>query len=367
MAWMPKRNSLDQQQLKALNRIADGGNNFVTGDPGTGKSVVLAHAAKEWRTSHPSDKICAITYTNALVAYLEADLSPMNITTMTVHRFIRLSNRELYDLVLVDEAQDLEIEWAKDIKRFGRRVAFFGDFGQALYEGRADRGVLDDMFNTHESLDLGMDYRLPLNIRKLVKVMFPDRQFSSEVYRLMANAQIPLFHAKAWNEEMDFVIRKAKAHAVAGSPVAVLFEAKKRIFRFFYTVLGDDYKAKVDLDTINDELKRRNLPFRFLGNGIGDLKESNDKPLTYVMTWHSSKGLDFETVILPDLSRSMCRDNPFYVAMTRATRNLILSYSGSPNNQIKKAMTCEAVCPITSDKYDQKKSSSDGAVQGSLF
>ena len=117
-------------------------------------------------------------------------------------------------------------------------------------------------------------------------------------------------------------------------------------------------------------MKEKNIPFRYLGNREGDLTEGDQKPLTYVMTWHGSKGLDFETVVVPDLGkgRSRCACNPFYVAMTRARKNTLLTYSGAQTDQIEKARGCACVCPIAADKVTgEVKKKPTTFVQGTLL
>ncbi len=134
-----------------------------------------------------------------------------------------------------------------------------------------------------------------------------------------------------------------------------------------HVLLDDKFGKKIDLESVNDELRSRDLPFRFLGNGIGDMIESDTKPLTYIMTWHSSKGLDFETVALPDFGASMCRCNPFYVALTRSRRNLILAYSWDSNDQVEKAKSCNFVKLVSANADGSVSPKDKGPAQQTLF
>jgi superfamily I DNA/RNA helicase len=96
---------------------------------------------------------------------------------------------------------------------------------------------------------------------------------------------------------------------------------------------------------------------QYLGNKYGRLGDSDKRSLTYVMTYHSAKGLDFKTVFLPYLDsdqifwhKSADVDRRlFFVAATRSRRNLFLSYSsqkphpyvqGMPQNLLHME-TCE--------------------------
>lgn len=72
----------------------------------------------------------------------------------------------------------------------------------------------------------------------------------------------------------------------------------------------------------------------YVGNGYGSLKESEDKSIGVIMTYQSSKGLDFEHVYLPFANNDMFityneqrSKTIFMVAMSRSSRNLTISYS----------------------------------------
>jgi superfamily I DNA/RNA helicase len=78
---------------------------------------------------------------------------------------------------------------------------------------------------------------------------------------------------------------------------------------------------------------------QYLGGGYGDL---NDASKVHLLTYHSAKGLDFETVLLPNLcadatiwsSSQDIANNLFYVALTRSRLNLYLCYTGKPHPYI---------------------------------
>ena len=78
----------------------------------------------------------------------------------------------------------------------------------------------------------------------------------------------------------------------------------------------------------------------FLGSSFGSFSESDLRPLVYLMTYYSSKGLDFKNVFLPGLNegerlvpkKKMDNDvdaerRLLFVAITRSRENLFLSHS----------------------------------------
>ena len=54
---------------------------------------------------------------------------------------------------------------------------------------------------------------------------------------------------------------------------------------------------------MNEALEEYKVPLRYLGNDYGSLRESDVRSISYVMTYHSAKGLDFDTVFLPQLAK----------------------------------------------------------------
>lgn len=327
MDWMVPRNRLDREQLAMLSEILDGdGNYFVKGCPGTGKSVLLAHIYRDYKATHPGARVCILTYTHALIACLKDGLRDSSAEVYTFPSFCY--RHGYYDLILVDEAQDMEPKWASTISSAASRAILFGDFGQSIYDDRLDENDLMNSFSP-KVLELKTIYRLTKSLKELVQAVYPGRVFNAQIGRLVADTDIQLLVEGDSTTEMEAVADRMRKFAKPQKPAAVLFSTKRRLLRFMHVVCPE-LPDSVELDDgLNDRLRSSGVVFRFLGNGFGSFSESDTRPIVYVMTWHSSKGLDFESVGLPDLSKArLDEDAPFYVAMTRARRNLLMSYNG---------------------------------------
>jgi len=94
----------------------------------------------------------------------------------------------------------------------------------------------------------------------------------------------------------------------------------------------DDY-GNPKYDALNRYLSSMGMPIQYVGNRFGSFSDDNRK--ISVMTYHSSKGLDFDNVFLPYLNNSLfivsdetLSKTLFMVAMTRSRNNLYLTYSG---------------------------------------
>ena len=116
-----------------------------------------------------------------------------------------------------------------------------------------------------------------------------------------------------------------------------------------------DGKA-LDYREVNDHFEFHGMPIRYFGNGIGQLSDAARRPLVFVMTYHSSKGLDFDAVYMPKLVSTMQIVPPhalleapdldrrlFFVAMTRSRERLIMTYSGRRAHPFVEGLPRDAV------------------------
>ena len=94
----------------------------------------------------------------------------------------------------------------------------------------------------------------------------------------------------------------------------------------------------------------------YVGNGIGSLDEANQKKKIILMTYHSSKGLDFDSVSLPciqtDLGSTENENAIILVALTRAKSQLLITFTGSMSSGFKKFLKNTSVKNINDLKID---------------
>ena len=148
---------------------------------------------------------------------------------------------------------------------------------------------------------------------------------------------------------------KCQKYSETGDPSVILLPNHKSVQRYITKIAEiencddiNDYSCERwgsnCYSLANKQLSDANIPLQYLGNSYGSLEDSDDKPFTYIMTYHSSKGLDFNTVFLPSLNNTVefWRDSDdlsrriFFVGATRSRKNLFISYSSSePHRYIK--------------------------------
>jgi superfamily I DNA/RNA helicase len=98
--------------------------------------------------------------------------------------------------------------------------------------------------------------------------------------------------------------------------------------------------GKPDYRDLNSHFRRNGIKLQFIGSGYGALKDAERNKEAILMTYHSSKGLDFDNVFLPFLNTHFSiRSNAetlFMVAMTRSRKNLYLTYFGYTHDLVDK-------------------------------
>lgn len=232
-----------------------------------------------------------------------------------------------YRHVVVDEFQDLTPEAIRSLAALvppDGSLTLFGDHGQQIYGSRMSWRQLG--LDHPERVDFVDNFRNSTAIARLAIAM-AQQDFMTDIEDLVApvapNAPGDppvLVHCKGVVED-DFVIARARA-----------FARNQRVGLLFRT------------HALRDELVA-NFGAREVDLVDGDRPAWPTGPGITATTYHSAKGLEFDTVILPYLSAAVMPDSEgvaafgeaeamsregrlLYVGLTRAKSNLIMTHNG---------------------------------------
>lgn len=129
MKWLPGENDLVKEQTDFRGKVwSESGNVYVSGFPGSGKSVCLLYAVKTIRDKNPSAKILFVEFTHALIKMIEAALKELrldNVPVVTYNDFRRNYN-DHYDFIICDEVQDTSAPLLHLMKQRAKRVIVGG-------------------------------------------------------------------------------------------------------------------------------------------------------------------------------------------------------------------------------------------------
>lgn len=322
----------------------------LSGGPGTGKSVVSL-----WR--HINNHINGtnsflITYTTTLKRYLSACAKLQNEkaghNTGSAYRSRLHIKRNHYDEIIIDEAQDLGtdldyLEGENYYEGIGDSVSYGADDSQILYPQHCSRqSELKARFPNNVDYVLDKNFRSTYYIMKFAKACFINAYIPKIPLQDLKErniGELPVFmvagrndwmedegHYAVSNDKQNDAIKKiVESFRSETSNIAILLPFKKDVKAFKTEIEGMDitdfswyYEDKMDFP-----------------NGCPELKN------LHITTFKSSKGLEFDTVIIPNFSNSMtlCERERYnnkwqdlYVACTRARSNLyLISNNDMPN------------------------------------
>ena len=380
MDWMVPLRRLDESQQDVLRQCgsSDKKTKWIEGFAGSGKTVLLVHAIQNHLQQNPHHKVCVVVFTHALIELIRTGIAPEfrnRIPVITYHKFER--NKHVYDLVVLDEVQDIPENTLKIIQSKAKRLIVGGDDAQSIYEDGCSAEEIEVILEPHR-LKLPVVYRLTRKIINVVKTILPDNHLVMATSGRMEEIQVSLAHADSRGEELKWVWQQAERFAEIGHPSVVVLSNRDNIQEFIRFVANTtklpqpefplDRWGKPDYSHANLMLKNKSTGayLQYLGNQHGSLKDSDLASVVYVMTYHSIKGLDFRTVFLPLLTSELrfSWGNPntdrrlFFVGATRSRRDLFLSYHGDTPHRYVQALPQQELNRIKI--YDDAGEAEDG-------
>ncbi len=365
---IPPINKLDPQQQAFLNKIStfvdNSGsyfrNQWIKGFAGSGKSVLLAYAAKTILAKKPSSNILVVVFTRSLVEMFKADFKELglatNVNIETYYEFMKGGGR--YDYILCDEVQDLTPRVIREMNARSYNVIVAGDSNQSIYErdprwqeATVTSSEIGSLING-DPYELSIIHRLSRSIIDAVQRFLPRMNilFSSKRDMTKEDTQIRLCEASSEAKEVQYIMERATKAVSVGDSTAILIPSAEQIIKFVNQALRDADKpewvkkdnnwGKVDWGAMNAHLRKNGIKMQYVGNGYGSFDESDRRIV--IMTFHSAKGLDFENVFIPFANASMfisyddsLAKTLFMVAMTRTRKNLYITYNGYPSDYLE--------------------------------
>lgn len=289
----------------------------VTGGPGTGKSVVAL-----WRhiQNHGMQrrKSLLLTYTKSLESYLSSSATSENaFAGENINRTLWWTTKHAktgYLEIIIDEAQDVNASIYERLKKLTPLVSYSADNNQILYPKNSTTELqLNQIFNKNKTFTLRENYRNTKQIVKFVKSMFPnslisDGKIDGPIPRLVCAGGIASLQTKIIKEAIDTF--KSSTHNIS-----ILFPVVNHVDFWYKELTSLGYKCSKYVNSDED---------------VGIIEN------IHITTFKSSKGLEFDTVIIPNFhqyetfinSFDVVEENDFYVVFTRARRNLILIDNG---------------------------------------
>ena len=335
---------------------------LVTGPPGSGKTQVLLHRARWLSQTHdiPANRFCVLVYTNVLTYFLRQAIDFLGIPQQNVRTFddwcaelwdrhvrgpkpwtpgvgrskgyidfaairagvlqrldqIGPSASEL-DFVMVDEGQDLDSTAYGILRRATKHITVFADARQQIFEGGAS---VDEMQRhlglTGQSASLLPAYRNSPDIAKLASYF--GNAYEGINYLAMERQKPCLYVALDWEDEIDHLADVLRERRLLNHRCGIIVPTNR------------------DLYSVANKLAERGVEVhKAVSVRRGGTPPDFDSLVPVIASYHSAKGLTFDTVLLPKLVETNFsrvsgefRKRLLLVGITRATQWAYLSTVG---------------------------------------
>jgi len=358
--WMVPLEELSLSQLAAVELPARG-RYLITGPPGSGKTLIAVHrAANLMRTTGAigDGEPCLFLFTNVLKDYVASGLESLglsreNVTTFDawclrylranctpfgegfpeaysvadrrrlVHTY-RRGEHWLYRFAIVDEGQDLSPEAYEILNSMAEHITVFADPMQQLYGEGMDRwSIRSALRMCHEPIRLPDGFRNSPAVSALAARFIEDEAASwSYPSRAMGNLydseKSVLFTAQSHRAEMERLAVVVSKRLAMGQRVGILVPQNDQVVEVANALRLRDVPVEA-----------AQAPSRRL-HGLPQADFTGSRPI--VVTYHSAKGLTFDSVCLPRLSdqsfyrfQGSLRLRVLFTGITRATRHVYLS------------------------------------------
>ncbi|SNR33925.1 3'-5' exonuclease [Lutibacter flavus] len=289
----------------------------LSGGPGTGKTVVNL-----WRHifnyTNGTARSLLLTYTKTLEHYLRQSASSRNINASRnidrTYRWTYGKNKSHYDEIIIDEAQDVEIDRYNIIKRHSDQCTYGADEAQSLYaEKSCSVQQLKQLFPNNEEYTLDVNFRNSQEILLFTKAVFPSVFIPQ---RTINNAEVtgikPIVQTVGWDEDeiIANIEEIVKAYASDTHNIGILVPGKNQV-----TKLYNELESRINCSKYE-----------------GEMSEFESFENVHITTFKSAKGVEFDTVIIPNFDSYKwfiakthnIGMNDYYVALTRSKINLFL-------------------------------------------
>lgn len=315
----------DKKQEEVL--LYNGNNVLIEGPAGSGKTILAMIKLFELEENLKNYRI--VLYTITLKNFIKSKMIKAKFNDIDNKIFYEQEyeqnfENDNYDYIIIDEVQDIKMEKLTEYIDKAK-VGFFlyGDNAQQIYPEKTENlNILEEIKKLHsvKNFKLVRTYRVPKKIAL----------FAEKIDRIKGNLSINCYKSgeqlpkiiEFSNNDDELMYIKNTIENEGWKDVGILLKRNSMV-KGFAEKLNDiglvvESKYKDENDRIIDNL---------------NFESHNPK----VMTYHSSKGLEFERVFIPrcnvyedKLTNKKGRwynyREAFFVALTRSSQSLIISY-----------------------------------------
>lgn len=283
-------------------------NVIIYGPAGSGKTFLTVLLAEKLKKLNPSAKIEIIVFTKALSKFIGEALKVRKIEGVLVSH--SNSTQKKVDYIILDEFQDFNID---TILKFKKNVDvgmyLLGDLNQQIYSYFNNNKKLDEKNYSvlgFRVINLKETVRFSNNIFKFINDFFPLNSINNNV--LINEIKPKIFQSENIEIQNSLVVELVKLNTDNGD-IGILLE--------------DNHLVS---ETV-EYFKKNNIK-------LDGYKFKDDESLNFgkskvnILTYHSAKGIEFDTIILPFFGSNYGKYglDLYYSVFSRAKVNIYIIY-----------------------------------------
>jgi superfamily I DNA/RNA helicase len=357
--WLLPRSELTPEQLRVV-EMSTAEHRVIAGPPGSGKTQVLVHRAAHIVDAHnvPPGRYRIFVFTNVIKEYIRSALKLLRLPEEAVSTFdhwcrlvyeagisrrlpraggggtinfdqIRTAVLRLFqesaslqkqlDFVLVDEGQDLSGEVYEILRLAARHITVFADPLQKIFEdGAPEVHILGALGIPRRNATLLAAYRNSPCVAGLASCFIDDplqrRLYLAQRSTEQQVRELPLcFEASSIAAELDRLAEIIGRRLILNERIGIIVPTKRQVHGVSKGL--DERGVAVQKAIHPDALSVDDQPLNF------------GSPVPKISTYHSAKGLTFDSVLMPRLvDRSFpwvhgaARHRMLFVGISRATQ-----------------------------------------------
>jgi len=335
--WLIDPSELDEFQRK-IRGLSINESYVIKGCAGSGKTLLALYRALDIHINLMAEdeedppSFTVVVYTKALKGFLRSGIIELGIP---IHQIIHFEkwDGDAVDYIIVDEAQDFTEKEINELSNASvKSIMLYGDSEQQLYKTKkTERTLTIEEIAAQLSLkqfELLKNYRLPRTIAALAAHVAEDLTLEAKCVKIgFEKPRLKKFGD--WKKELDYIMNEINTRNYTDVAILVPFTTRS---------VGPKNNFHRNVQEVSAYFEENGFSHEYK---TSDSKKSSleidfESDLPKLITFHASKGLQFETVFIPFCDYPGHDDwfiekykTPLYVGLTRSYKNLYITHSSN--------------------------------------
>jgi superfamily I DNA/RNA helicase len=333
--WLIDLSEMDEFQRQILDLSIED-SFLIKGCAGSGKTILALRRAHDIKIRSIAEKktvsFTLLVYTKALRSFIKSGVIELDLDLNQVVHFA-LWDESAVDYIVVDEVQDFDIEKIDAVKNAAMRsMMLYGDSQQQVYKGKMTTDEIVGHLGL-EQKELLKNYRLPKAIASFALHLGSDPDLEKKCVK-DGKDKPRIIKFDSWQQELDFIMSEIRTRNF--TDVAILLPYNNN------NATVNPYRNRNqhrNVEAVRDYFDSKGFihEYKMRDDELFDHWDLDfDSELPKVLTCHSAKGLQFETVFIPFCDYPFHDEwfiehfqKPLYVGLTRSYKHLYLTHTNS--------------------------------------